>query len=67
MSKSSINVFVGDYGTYAVPDAILAGVRLTKKGWPDKRSPVKYNKIMEWVDEQEKKARECNERGESYA
>jgi len=54
MSKSSVNVYVGDYGTYTVPDAILAGVRLTKKGWPDKRNLNKYNKVMEWVNEQEK-------------
>jgi len=54
MSRCSVKVLIGNYGTYAVPDAILAGVKLTKKGWPDKRNPAKYNKVMGWVNEQEK-------------
>ena len=67
MNKSSVIVWVGDYGDYKVPDNLLTDVRLTKRGWPDKRNPAKYNKVMGWVDAQEKNARERNERGESYA
>ena len=57
MNQSSINVWVGNYDNYKIPDDVFQSVRMTKRGFPDKRNLVKYNEFMAWVDKQEKKAR----------
>lgn len=55
--ECSVNVWVGNYDNYKIPDDVFQSVRMTKRGFPDKRNPVKYNEFMSWVDKQEKKAR----------
>jgi len=60
MSRCSINVWVGNYDTYEIPDYILADVRMTARGRPDKRSPSRYRKFMDWVSEKEEKAQKEN-------
>jgi hypothetical protein len=42
-----MNVWVGNYGNYIIPDH-LADARLTKSGWPDKRDKL-YREFMEWA------------------
>ena len=51
---NTVSVFVGQYGTYIIPDKIKELVRFTKSGWPDKRCS-NYNKFLEWVEKQEAK------------
>ena len=55
--ECSVNVWVGNYDNYKIPDDVLRNVRMTKRGFPDKRNLIKYNEFMAWVDKQEKKAR----------
>jgi len=51
--KSSINVWVGNYGNYTIPDGLFSTVRMTAQGYPDKRSILTHNKFMEWVKQME--------------
>jgi len=60
--KPSINVWVGNYGTYTIPNDVLNGVRMTKRGFPDKRKPESYNRFMSWVEQNEKEAKQENQK-----
>jgi len=54
---NSIRIWVGDWGQYIIP-AELLHIKVTKTGWPDKRSPKNAALMLAWVEEQEKKMRE---------
>jgi len=53
---SALNVWMGNWGQYPIPDEVFALVkRLTKSGYPDKRY-AGCPEFFAWVAEQEKKA-----------
>ena len=53
---SALNVWMGNWGQYPIPDEVFALVkRLTKSGYPDKRF-AGCPEFFAWVAEQEKKA-----------
>ena len=52
-NMKSCDMWVSEFGTYPIPEEVLEGVRLTKYGYPDKRSPASYNKFMNWVRKQD--------------
>ena len=52
----NVNVWVGDYGAYEIPDEIYSKVRLTIDRWPDARF-LSSKPFMEWVKQQEKAAK----------
>ncbi|MBT2322537.1 hypothetical protein J7E62_09285 [Variovorax paradoxus] len=55
LSEHIVNVWMGVYGDYPIPERFDA-VRVTAKGWPDRRSRELYLSFMDWVREQEMKA-----------
>ena len=56
MAKGYLNVWVGTYGEYAIPEAVFALVkRFTKSGMPDRRY-AGNTPFWAWVQEQEEKA-----------
>jgi len=57
-----VNVWVGNYSTHAIPDDVLKGVRMTKRGFPDKRKLGSYNRFMSWVEQNEKEAKQENQK-----
>jgi hypothetical protein len=44
-----MNVWVGNYGDYPIPEKVLEGVVMTKSGYPDRRYILPYQKFMAWV------------------
>lgn len=56
MAKPYINIYIGDFGEYVIPDEVFAMVkRFTKAGLPDRRYHGN-EAFWAWVREQEEKA-----------
>lgn len=53
--RDGVRVWISDYGVYRIPPR-FHNVRMTRKGWPDKRDKG-YSSFMEWVAEEDSKAR----------
>lgn len=49
-------VWEGDYGRYEIPQDLAAELLLRQDGWPDKRSPERLKRLLDWVAEQESAA-----------
>lgn len=61
-----INIWVGDWGQYIVPDEVLKGAKITKRHWYDRRYKKANDKLKAWVAEQERKARDGNHMSPSF-
>lgn len=56
LSEHISNIWIGVFGDYLIPERFDA-VRITAKGWPDRRSRALYLEFMAWVREQEMASR----------